>query len=89
VVLAAGVGAAGDVDAHATVRVVGRFAAEREPGEAFARWLERAGGAKAVGDTLADLDVFPDPEQDPSFFIDFDETGPYVSEVGAGECMGS
>jgi sulfite reductase (ferredoxin) len=73
----------------ATVRVVGRFAAEREPGEAFARWLERAGGAKAVGDTLADLDVFPDPEQDPSFFIDFDETGPYVSEVGAGECMGS
>ncbi len=73
----------------ATVRVVGRFAAERDVGESFARWLERSGGAKAVGDTLADLDVFPTPEEDPSFFVDFDETGPYVSEVGAGECMGS
>ncbi len=73
----------------ATVRVVGRFAAERSPGESFASWIERAGGAGAVGATLADLDVFPTPEEDPSFFVDFDETGPYVSEVGAGECMGS
>ncbi|MDQ3354535.1 MAG: nitrite/sulfite reductase, partial [Actinomycetota bacterium] len=73
----------------ATVRVVGRFASERAPGEAFASWLERSGGAGEVGATLADLDVFPTPEEDPSFFVDFDETGPYVSEVGAGECMGS
>jgi sulfite reductase beta subunit-like hemoprotein len=73
----------------ATVRVVGRFAAERSPGETFVRWLERSGGAGEIGASLADLDVFPSPEENPDFFVDFDETGPYVSEVGAGECMGS
>jgi len=73
----------------ATVRVVGRFAAERSPGETFVRWLERSGGAGEIGASLADLDVFPAPEENPDFFVDFDETGPYVSEVGAGECMGS
>ncbi len=73
----------------ATVRVVGRFAAERSPGETFVRWLERSGGAGEIGASLADLDVFPTPEENPDFFVDFDETGPYVSEVGAGECMGS
>ncbi|MDP9019209.1 MAG: nitrite/sulfite reductase [Actinomycetota bacterium] len=73
----------------AATRVVGRFSAERQPGEAFRQWLDRVGGAPAVGATLKDLDVFPSPEDDPSFYVDFDETGPYVSEVGAGECMGS
>ena len=73
----------------ATVRVVGRFAAERQPGESFTSWLDRSGGADAVGAELADLDVFPFPEEDPSFYVDYDETGPYVSEVGAGECAGS
>jgi sulfite reductase (ferredoxin) len=73
----------------ATVRVVGRFAAERQPGEAFRQWLERVGGAAAVGSTLKDLDIFPTPEENPDFYVDFDETGPYASEVGAGECMGS
>ena len=32
---------------QAAVRVVGRFADEREAGEAFRSWMERAGGAKA------------------------------------------
>ncbi|MDP9071200.1 MAG: nitrite/sulfite reductase [Actinomycetota bacterium] len=73
----------------ATVRVVGRFAEERGPGEAFAEWLERCGGAAAVGAELKDLDVFPPPEENPDFYVDFDETGPYVSEVGVGECAGS
>ena len=73
----------------ATVRVVGRFATEREAGESFTSWLARAGGAEAVGTMLADLDVFPLPDEDPSFYVDYDETGPYVSEVGAGECAGS
>jgi len=75
--------------ADATVRVVGRFAAEREAGETFASWLARSGGASSVATQLADLDVFPEPEVDPSFYIDFDETSPYVSEVGAGECAGT
>src|SRR6185503_3865725 len=30
----------------AVVRIVGRFTAERRPGEEFAQWLERSGGAK-------------------------------------------
>ncbi|MGI8851001.1 MAG: nitrite/sulfite reductase [Acidimicrobiales bacterium] len=72
--------------AEATVRVVGRFAEERQPGEAFAGWLERVGGAKTVGTELKDLDSWPDPEERPDYYIDFDETGPYVAEVGVGEC---
>jgi sulfite reductase beta subunit-like hemoprotein len=71
---------------EAVVRVVGKFAANRQPGETFAAWLARAGGAAAVGTTLADLDAFPDPDEHPDFYIDFDETGPYVKEVGESEC---
>ncbi|MBO0730979.1 MAG: nitrite/sulfite reductase [Acidimicrobiaceae bacterium] len=75
--------------AEATVRVVGRYAEEREIGEAFSSWLERAGGAKAVATELKDLDEWPDPEERPDYYIDFDETGPYVAEVGQGECAAS
>jgi sulfite reductase beta subunit-like hemoprotein len=72
--------------AAAAVRVVGRFAAEREAGETFRSWLERSGGAKGVAEGLADLDHFPTPEEDPSYFVDYDETGPYEAAVGASEC---
>ena len=75
--------------AEATVRLVGRFADEREAGEAFAGWLERVGGAKALGTELKDLDFWPDPEERPDYYVDFDETGPYVAEVGEGECAAS
>ena len=75
--------------AEATVRIVGRFAEERLAGEDFATWLERAGGAKAVAAGLSDLDDWPVPEERPDYYIDFDETGPYVAEVGAGECAGA
>jgi hypothetical protein len=71
---------------EAVVRVDGRFAAEREAGETFARWLDRSGGAAAIGTTLKDLDVFPTPEENPDFYVDFDETGPYVAETGQSEC---
>jgi len=70
----------------AVVRVVEQFAGERDAGETFSSWLERAGGADAVGKTLADLDDFPSPEEAPDFYVDFDETGPYVAEVGDSEC---
>jgi sulfite reductase beta subunit-like hemoprotein len=72
--------------AEATVRVVRRFSEEREAGEEFKTWLARSGGAKGVGDTLAELDHFPTPDVGPEFYVDFDETGPYVAEVGDGEC---
>jgi sulfite reductase (ferredoxin) len=71
---------------EAVVRVVEQFAAERDAGETFASWLDRAGGAAAVGTTLTDLDQFPTPEEAPDYYIDFDETGPYVAEVGDSEC---
>ena len=71
---------------EAVVRVVGRFAGERSAGETFGEWLTRSGGAAAVGTTLKDLDEFPTPEDNPDYYIDFDETGPYVSEVGDSEC---
>ena len=71
---------------EAVVRVVEQFAGERDAGETFSSWLERAGGAAAVGATLVDLDEFPTPEEAPDYYIDFDETGPYVAEVGDSEC---
>src|SRR5579859_5734854 len=41
--------------AGATVRVVGRFAAERVAGETFDRWLVRVGGPAVVGADLKEL----------------------------------
>jgi len=75
--------------AEATVRLVGRYANEREAGEPFANWLERSGGAKAVGAQLKDLDFWPEPEERPDYYVDFGETNPYVAEVGQGECAAS
>jgi sulfite reductase beta subunit-like hemoprotein len=72
--------------AKAVVRVVQRFADERDAGETFSTWLDRSGGAEKVGDGLRDLDIFPTPEEDPDFYVDFDETGPYVKMVGDSEC---
>jgi sulfite reductase beta subunit-like hemoprotein len=74
---------------EATVRIVGRYADERHVGEDFAAWLARVGGPKAVAAGLADLDDWPSPEERPDYYIDFDETGPYVAEVGTGECAGA
>jgi sulfite reductase beta subunit-like hemoprotein len=72
--------------AEATVRVVGRFAGEREAGERFIDWLERSGGASEVAAGLKDLDEFPTPDEGPEFYVDYDETGPYVAEIGESEC---
>ena len=71
---------------EAVVRVVRRFADERSAGETFGAWLSRSGGAAQVGTALADLDEFPSPDENPDFYTDFGETGPYVKDVGAGEC---
>ena len=72
--------------AEAAVRVVRRFADERAAGETFRGWLDRSGGAGAIGSTLKELDAFPAFEENPDFYIDFGETGPYVAEVGESEC---
>jgi sulfite reductase beta subunit-like hemoprotein len=74
--------------AEATVRVVRRFSDERQAGETFREWMDRAGGAKAIAAELKELDEFPAPEEGPEFYVDYDETGPYEAEVGVGECAG-
>jgi sulfite reductase beta subunit-like hemoprotein len=73
---------------EATVRVVRRFASERQAGESFREWVDRAGGAKVIATELKELDEFPAPEEAPDFYVDYDETGPYEAEVGTGECAG-
>ncbi len=73
---------------EASVRLIGRFAAERSAGETFGQWLDRSGGPPAMAEYLADLDHFPTPEEGPEFYVDYDETGPFSAEVGAGECAG-
>ena len=72
--------------AEATVRVVRRFVDERKAGETFTTWLDRSGGAASIGTALKDLDAFPTPEEAPEFYVDYDETGPYVADVGESEC---
>jgi sulfite reductase (ferredoxin) len=71
---------------QAVVRVVRQFANERNAGETFRGWMDRAGGASAIGQALKDLDVFPTFEEAPDFYSDFDETSPFVAEVGESEC---
>ena len=71
---------------RAVVRVVRQFADERTAGESFRGWMDRAGGAGAIGAALKDLDVFPTFDESPEFYSDFDETGPFVAEVGDSEC---
>lgn len=71
---------------EAVVRVVQRFNDEREPGEVFRSWMDRAGGVTAIADGLRDLDEFPTPEDGPEYYVDYDETGPYVADVGDSEC---
>ena len=71
---------------EATARVIRRFVDERHPGEAFRSWMERAGGARAVAAELKELDEFPAYDDDPAFYIDYDETGPYAAETGDSEC---
>ena len=72
--------------AEAAVRVVRKFNDERTAGESFRGWLERSGGAGEIGAGMKDLDQFPAYDDDPDFYVDFDETGPYVAEIGESEC---
>lgn len=70
----------------AVARVVRKFANERSAGETFTAWLDRSGGATSVAKDLLDLDVVPKPDDAPHFYVDYDETGPYVAEVSESEC---
>jgi sulfite reductase (ferredoxin) len=71
---------------EAVVRLVRRFANERNAGESFRVWLDRSGGAKEVAKGLKDLDDFPTPEEAPDYYVDYDETGPFEVVLGDSEC---
>jgi sulfite reductase beta subunit-like hemoprotein len=71
---------------EAAVRVISRYAGERELGETFPAFMERVGGVKVLAESLKDLDNFPTPDEAPHFYVDDDETGPYVAETGESEC---
>ena len=71
---------------EAVVRVVQRFNDERQPGEVFRSWMDRAGCVAVIAEGLRDLDEFPTPEDGPEYYVDYDETGPYVAEIGDSEC---
>jgi sulfite reductase beta subunit-like hemoprotein len=72
--------------ADAAIRVVRRFNDERRAGESFRGWMERSGGATGIAAGLKDLDTFPSYDDDPDFYTDYDETGPYAVEIGESEC---
>jgi sulfite reductase (ferredoxin) len=71
---------------EAAVRVVRRFNDERQAGEAFRSWMDRAGGVATIVEGLKDLDEFPLPADAPEYYVDYGETGPYVAETGESEC---
>ncbi|CAB4603767.1 unannotated protein [freshwater metagenome] len=71
---------------EAVVRIVRQFNDERTAGESFRGWLDRSGGAKGIGAALKELDQFPKPDENPDFYVDFDETSPYEAEIGESEC---
>ncbi|MCU1351664.1 MAG: sulfite reductase, beta subunit (hemoprotein) [Acidimicrobiales bacterium] len=71
---------------EAAVRVIRRFAGEREAGESFRTWMDRSGGVKTLAAELKELDEFPEPDVAPDFYVDFGETGPYIAETGESEC---
>jgi hypothetical protein len=49
-------------------------------------WLDRVGGAAVVAEGLADLDTIPTPDVDGTYYVDFDETGPFEVNVAESEC---
>jgi sulfite reductase (ferredoxin) len=71
---------------EAVIRLVRRFAGERQAGEKFRGWMDRVGGAKALAADLKELDHFPLPEENPDFFVDFGEAAPFEVALGESEC---
>ncbi len=71
---------------EAVVRVVRRFVDERLAAESFRGWIERVGGTKVLAAELKELDHFPEPAQNPDFYIDYDEFVPFSAEIGESEC---
>ncbi len=48
--------------------------------------MDRSGGAKGLAAGLKDLDHFPSPDENPDFFVDWDETTNFAVALGESEC---
>ena len=58
-----------------------------QAGETFRGGWTASGGAKAHRRRRSRTSTSsPTPEDDPDFYVDYDETGPYVAEIGDSEC---
>src|SRR5581483_11950949 len=69
-------------------RLTTRYAAERQPGEAFAAFVNRI-GKKTIRAMVEELQVLPSYEQDPSFYSDWGDPREYtIEDMGVGECAG-
>src|SRR5581483_3545370 len=69
-------------------RLTTRYAAERQPGEAFAAFVNRI-GKKTIRAMVEELQVLPSYEQDPSFYSDWGDPREYtIDDMGVGECAG-
>ena len=56
------------------------------PARRSARGSTAPAAPRPSATTLKDLDEFPTPDEAPEFYVDYDETGPYVAEIGEAEC---
>ena len=70
----------------ATAFVLRNFTEERTAGESFRSWIERRGGSRSLGKDLKHFDKFPKFDEDPSFYVDYDEAAPFEVAVGDSEC---
>ena len=69
-------------------RLTTRYAAERQPGEGFAGFVNRI-GKKTIRALVEELQVLPSYDQDPSFYSDWGDPREYtIDDMGVGECAG-
>jgi sulfite reductase (ferredoxin) len=73
---------------EAVKRLTSRYAAERQPGEGFAAFVNRI-GKKTIRAMVEELQVLPSYDQDPSFYSDWGDPREYtIDDMGVGECAG-
>jgi sulfite reductase beta subunit-like hemoprotein len=65
--------------------IVAAFKKEKQSGESFDAWLNRAGRAK-VKEIVLPFTELPPYEQEPSLYYDWGDTSDFKAEIGAGEC---
>ncbi len=70
---------------QALARLLEHYRTQRLPDERYAAYVDRM-GLDTFRRLLRDLTVVPSPDEDPSFYVDWDATRMYVVERGEGEC---